>query len=143
MPETLAGQIEKPIWTRWDSFLDKLWIKVKYKYGGKPPSSAAAKKCPLHGKCFPKDVVTPKVGENDLTQNEANQMMPPGCSVWRGNTRGEWCSHQRPHKRRYKRWDEFAGDSYQALLALVRDEWEVYLFDNGLEQSVCPIREIL
>ena len=97
---------------------------------------------PLYGLQFPKGVPVLQEGTHDLVQKEAKKLLPPGCTVWRANYRGEWCFHLEPHQRHLSKWSDHAGDSYEALLCGVRQAWRMFLFDNLLQIKDCPIKDL-
>lgn len=110
------------------------------KVRGKPPASSKSNKHPLWKKVFPKDAPSP---EADLDQSRAKAYCPPGCSVWRANTRGGWHCHLPPHRRYSCPWSRYGGNSYYALLDVMRHAWKLFLDDHGLPDNHCPIPHLL
>ena len=66
---------------------------------------------------------------------------PPGCYVWRGLTRGEWCGHCLPLPRVRCPWS--VSGEYAAALSVLRTLWQQYCMLNGLSFPVdCPYSEL-
>jgi len=93
---------------------------------------------PLHGKKFPASAARP-VGTNDVSQNVAKTYLPPKTSIWRGETRGLWACHVQGHKRFSEQWSHHEGDSWEALMAVIRKAWRMFSRDEQLPVSACPI----
>ena len=105
---------------------------------GSAPATARSVKHPLHGIRFPKRV-PPPVPEQDLAQSEAKQYLPPESHVWRCNTRGGWHFQVMDYSRQHENWTDHNGNSYLAMLAVMRRAWDQWLGHHDLPRSACPI----
>ena len=118
--------------------LELLPHKVDTSYNGKVPSMRN-KAHPLYGMAFYKEVPEPS---HDIVQKTASLYMPPGCYIWRANTRGAWYVHVRPHNAHAETWANHQHDSFKAMIAACRFAWSQWLEDHGLDESHCPIKGI-
>ena len=71
------------------------------------------------------------------TQEEACPYIPPGCSIWRGLERSEWCGHCPPRRRVQFCWSEYSEKG--ALKETLRKLWHQWLELYGLQTPECPI----
>lgn len=92
--------------------------KAKKKRGGKPAK--------------------PLVFPHTLEQHEAKRYASEGGSLWRSNTRGEWCGHFPPNKRISEPYVKH-GSADAALRACLRTLWSQWLRMHGRETSDCPV----
>ena len=72
-----------------------------------------------------------------LEQKNIKQFLPPGASVWRSNTRDEWCGHMPPHKRIQASFIAFGGEE-GAALDVLRRLWQQWAHLGGKSQSDIP-----
>ena len=79
-----------------------------------------------------------RIPDGDISQPEAKLLMPPGCSVWRDRIRGGWCAHPDGMGRCSYLWSQHGGE-LQALIAMLRHVWRVYLEGNGWAVAQCPV----
>ena len=79
-------------------------------------------------------VENPELG---IPQSEMSRLCPPGCSVWRDNVRGAWSVHLPPWKRFSRPFWVFGEQG--AGLEAMREAWRLYLRDNGMDFSECPM----
>ena len=78
-----------------------------------------------------------------IEQHEARQYVPPGASIWRGNTldRETWNGHMAPRKRIFEKLSDH-GDA-GAMRLILKRLWLQYLELNGLPASECPWTNLL
>jgi hypothetical protein len=76
--------------------------------------------------------------EHHITQAEAKLLLPPGASVWRGVSRGEWNSHLPPARRNTESFHKH-GSSALALKIALQKVWHTHLLQLGLNDTECPI----
>lgn len=82
-----------------------------------------------------------KVPAGGITQPQLKQLLPPGAHCWAGRLgSGCWSVHLPPYPRFSKAWT-VAGHRGAALECL-RHVWSLWLRDNHLELSACPVRGI-
>mmetsp|Transcript_138977 Transcript_138977/g.245591 ORF Transcript_138977/g.245591 Transcript_138977/m.245591 type:complete len:743 (-) Transcript_138977:35-2263(-) len=94
---------------------------------------------PLHGFAF----VAAAPPGLDVSQAEARILLPPPpCWIWRANTRGAWCVRLGQHRVFSVPWARHSGDAKAACMAALRQAWRLWLNDNMLEESACPIAGI-
>jgi hypothetical protein len=77
-----------------------------------------------------------------VPQQEASRYKPPGCSIWRGWTREEWCGHCPPRKRLVSKDEDYESE-YAAMRDVLRRLWIQHLDVKGLPSSSCPHRDLL
>ena len=74
------------------------------------------------------------------SQADARRLTPPGASIWRGNMGpGSWQVHPKPYPRRSVAWT-MPGGPLVALRCVLQHAWRLWLKDNGLSASDCPIQ---
>ena len=107
---------------------------------GKPCKSVNNPKHPLYKKKFG----ALPVAKNDLPQDQARLLMPPGSFIWRANTTGCWRFNM-PGLRFQGQaaWSRFGGDSYLAMLHCVKRCWVRFLEYHQLPIEHCPIVGLL
>lgn len=93
-----------------------------------------AMKCPGRRGSRAKSVL-PKLG-SQVDQKLAKSLLPPGASIWRGLTRGQWCGHLQPYARVSRPW---AGDESAACLQVIRELWDQFLEMTGQDWSACTV----
>ena len=81
------------------------------------------------------------VYSHHCAQADAKRFVPDGASIWRSNTRGEWCGHCPPFKRCSESFAKH-GNSEQALQSLLRTLWTQKLSKDGLTVADCPIQQL-
>jgi hypothetical protein len=92
-----------------------------------------SKNSPLYKLKFPA-----AVPPDAISQPEMKDMLPPGASVWQGRLgSGAWCSHLPPHPRISRSW-ALAGHREAAMFVL-RHIWSLWLHDQGLQNTDCPV----
>ena len=74
-----------------------------------------------------------------IVQAEVKSYVPPGTSVWRGNTRSEWWGHCKPNSRVFARVSEFDCER-SAIKHLLQELWGQHNFKTGKPSRHCPIR---
>ena len=77
------------------------------------------------------------VPDTPLQQAQAKFLVPPGASIWEARFAGAWAGHLPPHRRVSKPW--VAHGHRGACLEVVRHLWRLYLSDQNLAESDCPI----
>ena len=107
-----------------------------------PPKDVKNKASPFYKCKIPDSLPDLVFGGRGLVQADAKKFVPPGLSVWRANKKGYWCFHMKPHKRTHEAWSSYEGDSFNALMAGIRHYWGIFLSDNLLKPSDCPIKGI-
>lgn len=75
-----------------------------------------------------------------ITHERAKEFAPPGASIWRGLTRGEFCGHLPPYRRVSASWARFGQEG--ALRETLRLLWSQSLASQGLEEADCPVQGI-
>ena len=75
-----------------------------------------------------------------IPQSEARRFVPPGCYIWRGLDRSEWCGHCAPRKRVSASWHQYTEEG--ALRLVVRMLWSQYLEKEGLGRDACPYTDL-
>ena len=106
--------------------------------GGKVPKSVWGKKHPLNKYKF----VDRMPDASCLTlQADAKQYLPPGAYIWKANSRCAWVSRLPPHSEHAFPWSGH-GNQSESMVKAVRDSWSLYLADNCLPESHCPIKGI-
>ena len=113
--------------------------KVDVIYKGKLPDRSDPKH-PLYKANLPDRI--PPHPKRDVPQAEIKRFLPLGAHIWRANKLGMWCFHNPPHKRDSVSWSEFKGDSTKAAFHAVRKSWQLFLKDNCLQETDCPIEGI-
>ena len=83
----------------------------------------------------------PKTLPLEYKQHTVKQYIPPGHSVWRGNVRAEWWAHPKPYSRIVERLSDHANER-DAINALLKRVWTLYLEKESLPHSACPIAGI-
>ena len=81
----------------------------------------------------------PEIPIGAITQQEAKQLLPPKSYIWQG-TGGTWQSHMPPHKRFSQSWTN--GGHRQACLANIKNCWQLFLQDNLMPLSACPVKDL-
>ena len=109
------------------------------KRGGKVPGQGT-KSHPLHGVKFPK-TLPPALDE--LPQSEAKRYVPPGCYIWRLNTRAAWGVKVGRHSDKVEPFARHQNSSSKAMWACVKFAWMLYLEDNCLPADHCPFKGLL
>lgn len=74
---------------------------------------------------------------SSIPHAEAKGFAPPGASVWRGLTRGQWCGHLPPRRRVSASWFRSGGER-QALDEVLKRLWLQFLDLRGLSKEDCP-----
>ena len=64
---------------------------------------------------------------------------PPGASIWRGNTRGEWWGHFPPYKRVVEKLVEHGCDEKECIKAVLRALWTQYNEKFARPANACPV----
>ena len=92
---------------------------------------------PLHGTTYPV-----KIPDSVPDQKAAKTLLPPTCSVWKGNPTqsrsGSWNVHLTGWPRFSRSWVS-AGSEQQALLECLQHVWTLWLRDHFLEPKDCPM----
>lgn len=83
----------------------------------------------------------PAVIPKTITHAEAIQYLPPGCAVWRSNTRNEWWGHCKPFKRVVVPW--MLGEESSAMFLVLRKLWVQHLELTGQGPESCPYQGLL
>jgi hypothetical protein len=96
--------------------------------------SLAKAKPKAKGKAKAKSVA-PKL-DSKIEQPEARKLIPPGSSIWRGLTKGQWCGHLPPYVRVSRPW---ALNETASCMWVIRELWLQYLEANGLDQDSCTV----
>ena len=110
---------------------------------GDPPKPSS-KKHPLYGfKWAVKEF--PQESPASIAQCDAKLLIPPGSAIWVGHAslkrKGSWCGHFPPYRRYSITW-EAAGSERLAVWSVVEHLWRLFLTDNNLPLSHCPIAGI-
>ncbi|CAK0797975.1 unnamed protein product [Prorocentrum cordatum] len=108
-----------------EEFEAKLLELARAKAGGKKPKVGAGK--------------TEKI-PTTLTQKEAKKYLPPGASIWRGFSRGEWMGHMPPYRRVSAPWSKHTEAG--AMRVVLKKVWIQYLAKEVKDRSHCPWPEL-
>lgn len=73
-----------------------------------------------------------------ITHERAKEFAPPGASVWRGLTRGEFCGHLPPYRRVSCSWARYGQEG--SLRETLRLLWRQWLAAQGLGEADCPVQ---
>lgn len=76
-----------------------------------------------------------------ISHSEAKKHIPPGTSIWRGLTRGEWCGQCPPRKRIQCSW--FLKGERGAMEDIIRRLWLQHLELRGRPLADCPYPGLL
>lgn len=75
-----------------------------------------------------------------IPQEDAKKYLPPRASIWRMPRMRGWACHYPPYPRvsfRFDRWGERAS-----VVLCWQHCWRLFLIDEGLDESACPIRGV-
>lgn len=78
-----------------------------------------------------------RIPDGFVEHAEAKKLLPPGGAIWRMLRIGGWQCHQRPHPRvsfTFARWTPRG-----AMMRCLQHSWRLFLADQGLDESRCPI----
>lgn len=67
---------------------------------------------------------------------DAKQYIPPGASIWRGLSRGEWWGHMPPRRRVSAKWAD--STQFGAMLSVIRELWRQWMDINGGTERDIP-----
>lgn len=114
------------------SLRERKSVIVQGSHAASSSSGRQAKKKPL----FKKSAYPPFPAEM-VSQSELRKFVPPGASVWCGYSNGSWQCHLPPWRRKSFSWA--ASDAHEAARKCLRHLWELFLSDNGMPTSACPV----
>lgn len=72
-----------------------------------------------------------------ITQPQARELLPPKAHIWLGR-HGCWAVHLHPHRRYSESWS--LSSHHEACMNCVRHVWRLFLADNNMPESACPVR---
>ena len=76
-----------------------------------------------------------------FNQATVKKFIPPGSSIWRGNTRGEWWAHVKPYSRVVRRVSDYESEK-DCILAVLQESWRQFNEKSGLMPTACPVEGI-
>ena len=74
-----------------------------------------------------------------LNQSNVKRLLPSGAVCWRGNVRGEWWGHLRPHTSFHRKLADSASE-HECVKEVLQELWTQWCQKEGLDaKSACPI----
>ena len=77
-----------------------------------------------------------------MPQQDAKRWIPPNSYIWRSNDRGAWMLHVVGRPRISASWTAFGGNSFQAMMDVVKRGWLMFMEDNEMHVKDCPLPDL-